>query len=519
MDQNLFSRRTFLGGSASLAALAAAKPGRAAASASTITVVQPWEFRSLDPSVNAFVFGRAGITETLVLSAPAGRIEPGLAESWAVSAEGTVWRFRLREDATFHDGTAVTPSAVQASFERQLPNAQYLGTTGIVAIEAEGRDVVFRLREPFGPFLSYLLDRSLPVLAASSFDAAGGVREPVGTGPFRLVDADLPRGLTLARHAAYWGGEPGFAKAQYDAVPNGETRTNIAAAADADLVLNIPFQSVGRVERARAIRLDRVIIPRVHLLVPDCGKPQFADVRTRRALSLAIDRDGIAASIMRNPALAATQYMPPSLPLWHRADLAPHRQDVEQANRLLDEAGWARGADGIRARDGVRFAGAVRTFANRPELPVIATALQSQFRAVGFDLSIQVGEWQAIVEGREDGTLDLGLTSSNLTIVPDPIAKLSVEYTRDEVSGAVDTSPINWRSDEMRRDVATYLSSGDEAERALCRERIAGVLQRELPVIPIVWYEEITAVADRIQGFVMDPFEQRLLRREISSQA
>ena len=111
------------------------------------------------------------------------------------------------------------------------------------------------------------------------------------------------------------------------------------------------------------------------------------------------------------------------------------------------------------------------------------------------------------------------LSGPNLVIIPDPIAKLSVEYAHDELSSATDTGPINWRSDEIRRDVALYLSTGDEAERALCRQRIAAVLQRELPVIPIVWYEQITAVADRIQGFVMDPFEQRLLRREIWSQA
>jgi peptide/nickel transport system substrate-binding protein len=223
---------------------------------------------------------------------------------------------------------------------------------------------------------------------------------------------------------------------------------------------------------------------------------------------MALDRDGMAAAIMRNRALAATQYLPPTLAEWHFADLPPFRQDVAAANALLDAAGWSRGPDGIRSKGGVRFAGTVRTFANRPELPVIATAMQAQFRAVGFDLSISVGEWQAIHEGQKDGSLDLGLSSRNVVMVPDPIGSIALDYAADTIATG-GSGTTNWRHDGLRQEVARYLSEVDDTRRAVARRAIAGIIHEELPIIPVTWYDQIIATHPRLSGFVNDPLEQR----------
>jgi len=176
------------------------------------------------------------------------------------------------------------------------------------------------------------------------------------------------------------------------------------------------------------------------------------------------------------------------------------------------------GADGVRAKDGIRFAGIVRTFVNRPELPVIATAFQSQFKAIGFDLSISIGEFQAIAEGQRDGTLDLGLSSRNTTVVPDPVSTITLDFTSDvPTSGA--TGATNWRNDDLRRSVASYFGATEESMRPPIRRRIVEILQQELPVIAVVWYDQIVAVGNRIEGFDVDPFEHclRLERLTVKS--
>lgn len=507
------TRREMLGGAlAAGLGLSAPRAFAQSATAGELRIAQPWEFKTLQPDEVGFTFTRAGVVETLVAYGSDGAIEPTLASSWTVSDDGLVWRFTLR-DAVFHDGTKLDAAVAKASFERLLPRSLYLRRTGIVGIDADGRDLVLRLEKPFGPFLAYLVDSSAAVLAPGAFDAAGNVTAMIGTGPFRIASIDLPRAMTLARHGDYWGQKAHVETVRYDAVVNGDTRSNIAAASDADVVFNLTAPGVARATAA-GMKVGRTIMPRVHILMLNCAKPQFADVRTRRALSMALDRQGIAGGIMRNPKLAATQYLPPTLPDWHFADLPPLVQDVTGANALLDAAGWARGPDGVRVKDGVRFAGTIRTFPNRPELPVIASAMQAQFKAVGFDLAISVGEWQAIYEAQKDGSLDLGLSSRNLVMVPDPIGTIALDYASDIVATG-GSGTTGWRHDGLRRDVEQYMREADDGRSKALRRGIAGLIHDELPIIPVVWYDQIVATHPRISGFVNDPLEQRYFLNQV----
>ncbi len=504
------SRRAVLAGTAAFAVPPLIRSARAQPIAQTLRVVQPWEFTSLQPGDSGFAYTRGGIIETLLAVEPSGRIVPAIADAWSVSDTARLWRLHIRNGVRFHDGTPCSAQAVKASFERLLPNSIYLNSAGIAGIDAEDEHVLFRLRNPFGPFLAYLVDNSAPVLGPASFDAEGKVIALIGTGPYKVTRLALPRSIELERFSGYWGEPASVPAVRYDAATNGETRANIAIAADAELVLNVSAPSIARIQAAGAMKIERSVIPRVHTLMLNCGKPQFSDRRVRQALSMALDRQGIATGIMRNAALAATQYLPPILPEWHFGDLEPHRLDVAAANALLDQAGWVRGGDGTRVKDGVRFGGSIRTFANRPELPVIATAMQAQFRQVGFELAIQVGEFSAISEAQRDGTLDLGLTSRNLTIVPDPIATILLDFASDTISpGASGTT--NWRHDGLRSLVARYRSEVDDERKAGLRRQIAAIIHTELPLIPVVWYEQIVAASRKISGFTLDPFEQRLM--------
>lgn len=515
------SRRTVLLGSGTLAALLAAPRWLEAQenALKSIRAIQPWEFKSIQPAESGFVLNRASIAEGLTALQPDGSVVPCLAVSWTVSDDAREWRFVLRDGVVFHDGTPVTAETVKASMEALLPQARRLSTVRIASIAAEGNEVVFRLEKSFGPLPAYLCDYALCVYAPAAFGPDGKVEQVVSTGPFKVDAIELPRRLSLVRHDGYWGEKPVVEQAEFEAVANGETRANMALAGDADVIMNIPTPSVSRIANSGAMQVHEVINPRVHALYPDCGKPQFADVRTRRALSLAIDRPAIARTIMRNTDLAATQLFPPVMPDWHFEDLPRYDYDVAAAEALLDEAGWVKGADGIRSKDGVRFAGTIRTFPNRPEMPVIAAALQAMFRTVGYDLAISIGEASAIVEAKQNGTLDIGFSSRHLAIVPDGIAVISSEFVVEDSRSQSDTGATNWRNEEFDRLCGAYYGETDEGIRAASRHRLTEILQEDLPAIPIVWYSQIFAVSDRMEGFVNDPFEQRLYLNRLSFKA
>jgi len=483
--------------------------------AGELRIVQTFELQSVEPRTAGWRLRSAGIVESIVAANREGEIVPGLAQSWSVSADGLRWTFTLRDDAVFHDGTPVTGAAVEASYERLGPSAEIYGRIPLAEITSEGQTVTFNLTEPFGAFLAYVFDPSVPVLAPASFGADGSFAQIIGTGPYEIAQLDLPRNLLLERNADYWGKAGLFDTVRLEAATNPDTRVNIALAGEADIIQELPTASVDRINASGITQVQQVVLPRHIMLMVNAGQPQFESPELRRAMSLAIDRTGIAAAVLGDPDLAATQYVPPVVPGWHFPDFTPFAHDPQEANRILDEAGWVRGADGVRSKDGVRFAGTVRTFPQRAYLPVIAEILQDQFAQIGYELTISVGDSAEITEGQTDGTLDLGLGIRTMMYqVPDPIATLDLDFARDAVPpGAVGST--NWHNQELREAVAAYVATADAQERAPYRATIARVLHEELPVIPIAWVAENFGVSKRLKSFPIDPILQDWRLNEI----
>lgn len=214
---------------------------------------------------------------------------------------------------------------------------------------------------------------------------------------------------------------------------------------------------------------------------------------------MAIDREGLARTVLRFPA-AADQLFPPSVPGWHSDAVAPLTYDPEEARRLLAGLGWAPGADGILERDGQRFALTLTTYPDRPELPLTATVLEQLLRQVGIEVAINGANSSAIPAGHADGTLELGLVARNFALVPDPLGTLLQDYAPTGDWGA-----LGWDGPEVAALIACMArGEGGAAER----ERVVEVLQAELPVIPIAWYQQTVAVAPALEGAAVDPFER-----------
>lgn len=479
--------------------------GASAHAQPVLQVVTPFEINSLEPSRAGFNFTRMEVAETLLGADDGGLPVPQLATRWSMSDDRLTWQFTLRDGARFHDGTPVTAEAVAECLRRARSQPGPLADAPLASIAAVGPGIVeIKTATPFMPLLAFLAESASQILAPSSYDDAGTVRRVVGSGPYRITAIQPPLRFDVERFDGWNGGtQPAITRASYQAVPRKETRALMAESGQADLAFTLDPAGTDRLKRSNRVAVTAMPIPRTQVLKLNAALPSFSDLRVRRAVSLALDRPGIANGILRSPESSPTQLFPPTLAEWHVSALPPLGYDPAEARRLLAEAGWTPGADGVAVKDGKPLRVTLRTFTARPELPVVAAAVQDALRAVGIDLQIAIMNSSDIPAGHKDGTLEMGLLARNFSLVPDPIGTMLADYG----PRGGDWGAMNWSSPELVDVLQTLGQTSDAGERAALRGRVAKILQAELPVIPVAWYDLRVAASKRLAGVSIDPLE------------
>ncbi len=471
----------------------------------TLKVVSPWEVMNLDPSRTGHVFARLEIAETLVEVDDQGMLVAGLASRWTPSPDGLEWRFALRPTARFHDNTPVTAEAVAASLQRALAQPGVLRNTGAQQVLANQGEVVVRLAKPFSALPAFLAHNSTLVLAPASYAADGTVQKLIGSGPYQVVDVQAPQSMRTRRFGGFDGRPPVIEAVDYLGASRGETRGMMAMAGQADLVFTHDAVNYARLRANRRLQLHLQPLPRTIYIKLNAGHRFLADLRVRRAISLALDRRGMASALMRSPDAAATQLFPPIMAEWHVPGLAPLVQNVELARNLLREAGWQAGGDGLlRSPSNEPFRLSLRTFSDRPELPPMATAIQAQLKAVGIDVAVAIGNSSEIPSSHQNGTLELALVARNYGLVPDPLGSLLQDFGPK----GGDWGAMGWHSPQVSQTLADMGVAVDPKRRSSMRGAIATILQAELPVIPVAWYQHSVTASTRLTGVSVDPLER-----------
>lgn len=489
---------------ASCAAWAAVSTTYVSAEEKVFDVVAPFEIVGLDPSVSGFIFQRMQVTETLLEADAAGQPLPALAETWSVADDGKTWRLTIRQDVKFHDGTNLTAAAAAHSLNVARSKPGILRNAKIESITADGNDVVIRLAQAFAPMPALLAHSSTSILAAAAYDSHDAVQKIIATGPYQTTLVQPPQRLAAQRFEQYWGTKPAIEKTTYLAAGRGETRTLMAESGGAELVFQLDPPSIARLSRAPSVQVLMGPVPRVVVLAVNSGSGETASVEIRKALSLAIQREGIAAAVLRAPGTGATQMFADNVTAWHDPSLPPLAYDPDAARSLLKAQGWVPGSDGILEKNGARLHLTLLTFSDRPELPLIATALQAQLREVGVDVTVAVSNVSAIPAAYNDGSLQLALFARNYALVPDPLVTLYGDFGH----GGAEWGSMGWKSLQFDQAMTALLVSKDPTEQQALRNKMLAQIQNELPLLPIAWYRQTIAVSRKVEGAAIDPFER-----------
>ncbi len=319
-------------------------------------------FNETDEDLTSLVF--SGLTKL----GPQGAVQPDLAESWAVSADGKAYTFTLQEGAVWQDGKPVTPDDVLFTVA-QLQDKDFQGSPEIAAVwrpvkasKVDERTVQFTLDQAFSPFLTYT---SIGVIAKHRFegvsakDMAGpnANQSPIGTGPFQLKEATLDR-VVLEPNLKSYQGRPKLGQLQFIFMRDDQT---LAAALNTNQVQGgLLRPSVGKdaVDSVKSNgRLQMFSIPRANytILFLNSQSPFFKDKAVRQAVAYSIDRNTIIRDVTGGLAVPAGG--PISVNSWAYNEAAPwYPYNPEKAAQMLDQAGWKlNSSSGIREKDGQQF--------------------------------------------------------------------------------------------------------------------------------------------------------------------
>jgi peptide/nickel transport system substrate-binding protein len=487
--------------------LSAALLGTGALSAQTnkqeLVVALSATVSSMDPHFHNLTPNNAiarHLFDTLVRTDEKQAHLPGLAESWKV-IDTLTWEFKLRKGVKWHDGSDFTADDVVATFKRvpNVPNspaslaALVRPITNIQVVDKH--TLRFSTAKPHPLMVNDM--SGVPIISKKAAEAAktedfNNGKLAIGTGPFKFVEYVSGDRIVFARNDAYWGPKPAWSTVKFKIITNSSARVAALLAGDVQLIENVPTADIAKLKSDARLDLARTVSNRLIYLHMDtgreknspfvtdkAGKPLDAnplkDVRVRRAISKAIDRQAITSRLMEGESQPAGQFLPEFF-FGTSKKLPPDAFDPEGAKKLLAEAGYPNGfgitvhGPNNRYVNDEKIVQAVAQYLTRVGIQAKVETMPSTVfftRATKLEFSLLLAGWSP----------DSGEVSSPLR---------SLVHTRDASLGMGAANRGNFSDAGLDAMISTAVATVDETKRgmllAAASEKAIAGLQAVVPV-------------------------------------
>ncbi len=453
-------------------------------------------------------------------SGPEMAPKPGLAESWTVSPDGLTYTFKLREGVKWHDGKPFTSADVKFSVEKVVRPYHSRGRAhfgDVESIEApDAQTVVFKLKAPVPYFIKAFQPSETPMLPAHKFEGidlgqASAVRQselftkqPVGTGPFRFKEWQRGSHIILERNPEYWkSGLPHLDQIVLRVLPDGAARAIALEKGEIDLA---PQNALPEVEIQRLSQLPHLqassegteaLGPNLWLEV-NLRQGPLADVRVRKALSMALDRERIIDVIWYGYGKPGIGPIVSNSPNFYNKSLKPLSYDPKKAAALLDEAGYKRGPDGVRFKLTQNFLPYGENYVR------LAEYIKQELQKLGIPVetrSVDLAGWLKTVYT----DWDFNLTTSFTHNYSDPSIGVERSFTTSNIKkGASFTNSMGYSNPRVDELFETARREMDPAKRKAQFDEIQTILNDELPVLFLMEMQYVHLWNKKVNGLIQN---------------
>ena len=473
----------------------------------TLVVAQAADASSLDPAAISSI-SAASIAKhlfgTLLDITPEGEIVPYLAESFEVSESGTDISFTLREGLTCHDGEALTAEDAVYTFERAAdPENAFTGNTpgfifssiGYQGARADDERTVTIMMDAYNPIAPGFL-AEVYIHCKDSYEAmslAEAADNPVGSGPYRFAEWVKDDHITLERAETFDLRPVAFERVIWRVIPEASTRTAELLAGNVDIADSVSPDQLEVIEASDAAHVETVqgttrVYVGFNLSDAFAGTSAGADalqkLEVRRALQYAVDVPTICETLLKTPCERATGVVnPPN----NNPNLEPYPYDPEMAERLLDEAGYPRGEDGVRFSLGFQIPSG-RTYSDT------GLAVAQYLSDVGVEAEVELQDFRAVfvpnLQAHQAGPL---------FIIGSGGAIWSPLYDMSDIrepAGA--TNYTEWSNPAWFSGWDRLAETRDEAEQRIVVNEMSDVFYNDPPWLMLYFQPNYYGVSDRI---------------------
>ncbi len=431
-------------------------------------------------SISGYVFSG------LVKYGPDLKLTGELADRWEFSPDCKELTFNLRKDVKWHDGEPFTSADVVFTYETVIdpktptPYGSIYGpVSGVKATDPYTVKITYK--EPFAPAVEAWGLGIIPkhLLAGTNVGESDLNRNPIGTGPYKFKQWDTGQKVVLEANQEYFEGRPGIDKYIMRIIPEQSTQLLELRSGGLDHMGLTPSQYKLETEKpqfSNYFKKYRYPVPVFTYMGYNLKDPRFADVRIRRALTHAINKQELIKGVLLGLGKPANGPFHPDS--WaFNPDVLDYEYDPQKSLALFAEAGWMPGADGVLEKDGKQFIFTVITNQGNDQRLKTAQIISERLKAVGVVMKIETREWQAFLQNHVNTRrFEAIIIGWSLGLDPD-----LYDIWHSSKTGEREFNFVSYSNAEVDRLLIEGRQSCDQAKRKTIYNKVHELITKDQP--------------------------------------